>query len=276
VLGALIVVFREVIEAGLIVGIVLAATRGLAGRGRWIGLGLFAGLAGAGVVAGFASLISEAFEGTGQELLNAGVMIVAVLMLTWHNVWMAQHGRELAAELKGVGHAVKSGQRSLAALAVVVGVAVLREGAEVVLFIYGIFASGASGASMLLGGVLGLAAGAAVSLVSYLGLVAIPARYIFSVTTTLIAFLAAGMAAQAVQFLNAAGTVTILERQLWDTSGLLPEGGVPGRILHTLIGYADRPTELQLIAYIAVLALTFLLIRYLAGPAKAPAAVARA
>jgi hypothetical protein len=74
VLGALVIVFREVLEAGLIIGIVLAATRGLPGRGRWVALGVLAGLAGAGVVALFAEAISNAFEGAGQELLNASVL----------------------------------------------------------------------------------------------------------------------------------------------------------------------------------------------------------
>src|SRR5659263_154519 len=62
-LGALIIVFREVIEAGLIVGIVMAATRGVAGRGRWVSFGIGAGVLGAAVVAIFAGAISQAFEG---------------------------------------------------------------------------------------------------------------------------------------------------------------------------------------------------------------------
>src|ERR1051325_10546551 len=96
-LGALIIVFREVIEAGLIVGIVMAATRGVFGRGRWVSFGIIAGIAGASVVALFAGAISEAFQGSGQELFNAGVLSIAVVMLMWHNAWMARHGREIAA-----------------------------------------------------------------------------------------------------------------------------------------------------------------------------------
>lgn len=272
-IGALIIVFREVIEAGLIVGIVLAATRGVPGRALWVAIGLVAGLVGAAIVAASAGLISDLFEGSGQELLNATVLIVAVLMLTWHNVWMASHGRELAAELRGVGDDVRTGERSLAALAVVIGVAVLREGSEVVLFLYGIVAGGASVGSLMLGGVLGLLGGAIVSGISYAGLVAIPSRYIFRVTTALIAFLSAGMAAQAVQFLNAAGTVTILERPLWSTAHILPEDGMLGRVLHTLIGYTDRPTELQLIVYLCVLLATWALMRFVAASNAKPRAI---
>jgi high-affinity iron transporter len=260
-LGALIIVFREVIEAGLIVGIVMAATRGVLGRGRWVSFGVIAGVLGAAIVALFAGAISEAFQGSGQEFFNAGVLSIAVIMLMWHNAWMARHGREIAAEMRQVGTAVSEGAKPLTALAVVVGLAVLREGSEVVLFLYGIFASGTDAGSLLVGGLLGVAAGAAFTGLTYFGLLAIPTRYIFSVTSWLIALLAAGMAAQAVQFLNNGGMVVVLDRTVWDTSWLLSEGSIFGKLLHTLIGYTERPTELQLIVYIGTLLAMYLLMR---------------
>lgn len=260
-LGALIVVFREAIEAGLIVGIVLAATRGVPGRGGYVVVGVVAGMLGAGIVAMFAGAISDLFEGAGQELFNAGVLALAVLMLTWHNVWMARHGREIAAEMRGLGTAVSEGSRPLTALAIVVGIAVLREGAEVVLFLYGIVASGTDVPDLLLGGTLGLAGGAALSALTYLGLVSIPARYIFSVTSVMIALLAAGMAAQSVQFADSAGLIHIGSATMWDTSHWLPESGLAGKLLHTLVGYTERPTLLQLCVYVATLAVTWVLMR---------------
>jgi high-affinity iron transporter len=273
-LGALIIVFREVIEAGLIVGIVMAATRGVPTRDRWIGFGILGGLVGAAVVAIFAGAISQAFEGAGQELFNASVLGIAVVMLMWHNAWMARHGREIAEEMRTIGTAVSEGAKPLTALAVVVGLAVLREGSEVVLFLYGIFASGTSGSALLTGGLLGVAAGAAFTALTYYGLLAIPNRYIFSVTSWLIALLAAGMAAQSVQFLNNAGVVVVFDRTVWDTSWLLSDASLFGKLLHTLIGYTERPTEIQLMTYIATLVAMFLLMR-LARPApraRVPAA----
>lgn len=271
-LGAFIIVFREVIEAGLIVGIVLAATRGVAGRGRWVAVGILAGLVGASLVAGFAGAISDAFQGSGQELLNASILIVAVLMLATHNAWMARHGAEMASEMRELGRAVSAGEKTSVALAVVVGIAVLREGSEVVLFLAGILASGASGMSTFLGGLIGLAGGAALTWLSYVGLLAIPTRYVFQVTTWLITLIAAGLAAQAVQFLDAAGVVSVLGRRVWDSSGILPEDGIAGRVMHTLIGYTDRPTELQLLVYVATIAGMVLLMRIVGGPARSPRA----
>src|SRR5262249_28206242 len=252
-LGSLVIVFREAIEAGLIIGVVLAASRGVPNRGAWVGLGIGAGAVGAGIIALFAEAISGAFEGSGQELLNASVLGAAVVMLMWHNAWMARHGREMAAEMTAVGRAVSAGTRPMTALAVVVGLAVLREGSEIVLFLYGIVAAGASGTALLTGSLLGIAGGAALSALTYRGLVALPTRHVFTVITILIALLAAGMAAQAVQYLDAAGLIDVLGNRVWDSSGYLPQDGIVGRLLHTLVGYTDRPTELQLLAYVATL-----------------------
>src|SRR5690349_20580485 len=267
-LGALIIVFREVIEAGLMVGIVMAATRGVLGRGRWITIGIGGGVLGAGIVAMFAGAISDAFQGSGQELFNAGVLGIAVVMLMWHNAWMARHGREIADEMRDIGAAVSEGAKPLTALAVVVGLAVLREGSEVVLFLYGIVASGTSMSALLLGGALGIVAGAAFSGLTYYGLLAIPQRYIFAVTSWLIALLAAGMAAQSVQFLNNGGMLTVFDTTMWDTSWLLSEGSIPGRLLHTLIGYTERPTGMQLIVYVCTLLAMYLLMRIARAPER--------
>ena len=266
-LAALLIVFREVFEAGLIVGIVMAVTAGVVGRGRWVAAGVAAGVVGACVVALFTGGLSELFGGSGQEVFNAGILSFAVIMLTWHNVWMARHGRELAAELTAAGEAVVAGSKSLAALAIVVAIAVLREGSEVVLFLYGVAAAqGGASWSMALGGGVGLVLGALVCLATYLGLVTIPARYLFAVTSTLIAFLAAGLAAQAIAFLQQAAIITALDQTVWDTSWLLSDSSFLGRALHTLIGYVDQPTAMQLIVYAATLATIVVLMKLFSAP----------
>ncbi len=267
-LPSLLIVFREVFEAGLIVGIVMAVTSGVAGRGRWIAGGVAAGVLGACVVALFTSGLSELFGGSGQELFNAAILGFAVLMLGWHNVWMARHGRQLAAELRAAGAAVVAGSKSLAALAVVVAIAVLREGSEVVLFLYGVAAAeGGAGIGMVIGGIIGLALGSLVCLLTYFGLITIPTRYLFSVTSTLIALLAAGMAAQAIAFLQQADVFTLFDQTVWNTSGILSDESLLGRALHTLIGYVDRPTAMQLIVYAATLTVIAVLMKLFAAPA---------
>ncbi|MDD5248180.1 MAG: FTR1 family protein [Rhodocyclaceae bacterium] len=266
-LATLIIVFREVIEAGLVIGIVLAATRGVPRRSLWVGGGVVGGAAGACLVAAFADAIAKTMAGAGQELFNASVMAIAVLMLTGHNVWMAREGRHIAQEMKLLGNEVVAGQRSLAALAVVVSVAVLREGSEIVLFLYGIaLSAGTTTISMFIGGAIGVAVGGIVSAAMYHGLMRIPTRHLFAVTSWLIALLAAGMASQATVFLQQAGLVTVLSHVVWDTSEVLSDGSLPGKALHTLVGYADRPTGIQLLVYSATLVSIFTLMRWFGQP----------
>jgi high-affinity iron transporter len=179
---------------------------------------------------------------------------------------MAGHGRELAREVRAVGAAVAEGERPLTALAVVVGVAVLREGSEVVLFLYGVLATGGTTvAAMLAGGALGIGLGAAMSTLLYFGLLAVPAHRLFAVTTGLITLLAAGLASQAVFFLQQADYLQNLATPLWDSSWLLRDSSVPGHLLHTLIGYTAMPDGAQLLAYAAVIALMLALMRLARG-----------
>jgi high-affinity iron transporter len=204
-------------------------------------------------VALFAGELGAMFDGAGQDLFNAAILLVAVGMLTWHNTWMAAHGRALAREVRAVGTAVAAGERPLVALAIVVGVAVLREGSEVVLFLYGVSAAGGTSASgMVAGGALGIGLGAVLSALIYIGLLTVPAHRLFAVTTGLITLLAAGLAAQAVVFLQQADYVRGLTTALWDTSWLLSDESLPGRLLHTLIGYTATPNGAQVVAYLLV------------------------
>ena len=183
-------------------------------------------------------------------------------MLGWHNVWMNRHGRELAANTARLGKAVLGGSRPLYALALVVGIAVLREGSETVLFLYGIaIASGVSALSILGGGILGLVGGAAIGALIYLGLVAIPLRRLFTVTSWLILLLAAGMASQGAAFLMQADLLPSLGNELWDTSSILSDRSMLGVLLHVLIGYSAQPAGIQVVFYLATLVVIGTLMR---------------
>jgi high-affinity iron transporter len=250
-----LILFREVLEAALVLSIVAAATRMVPGRNRWLAIGVGCGLAGALVVALFAQQIADAMEGVGQELFNAGVLFAAVAMLGWHNVWMQRHGRELASRMKSVGAAVTSGALPLYAVATAVGLAVLREGSEVVLFLYGIAGGGANASELLIGSAVGLVVGAGVGFALYAGLLRLSTKHLFSVTGWMILLLAAGMAAGGAKYLNQAGWLPSLGHSLWDTSWLLAQDSALGQVFHVLVGYVERPSGIQLAFYLATIAL---------------------
>ena len=268
-LSTALIVFREVLEAALVVSIVLAATKGVPRRGWWVSGGLAGGIVGAGLIAGFADVISTWASGMGQEVFNAGVMFVAVIMLAWHSIWMSQHSREMAQQLASVGKAVAAGSRPLTGLAIVVGVAVLREGSEAVLFLYGIAAGDPGQTSqMIVGGLRGIVGGIGLGAAMYAGLLQIPLKRLFGVTNGLIVLLAAGMASQGVGFLVSAGLLPAWGDTVWDTSWLLRETSIVGKMLHTLVGYTARPAGIQVVAYIATLATIVFLARAVSRPQR--------
>ncbi len=265
-LATAVIVLREVLEAALVVSIVLAATRGVRQRGLWVGYGVAGGTLGALIVAAFAERLAAAASGLGQEIFNASVLGVAVIMLGWHQIWMSRHGRQMASELSSVGAAVRVGSRPLYVLSVVVAMAVLREGSELVLFLYGIAASGPGQSRELASGfALGMGGGIALSLAMYLGLLRVPAKRMFAVTGWLILLLAAGMAAQAVAFLVQADILPAVGEAIWDTSRFLPDDSLLGKLLHTLVGYTAKPYGIQLGTYLLTLGLMLALMRMVGG-----------
>jgi high-affinity iron transporter len=275
-LATAIIIFREVLEAALIVGIVMAASRGAPQRGISVGGGIGGGIIGALGVAGGARTIATMAQGMGQELFDAAILFAAVVMLGWHNVWMARHGRDLASNATQLGHDVRSGAQPLWALAFAVGLAVLREGSETVLFLYGIAVGGESGvSSLVLGGGIGLVLGIAVGVGIYWGLVSIPMRQLFTVTSWLVLLLAAGLASQGAAFLMQANVLPALGSNLWDTSFLVSDQSILGKILRTLIGYTAQPAGIQLVFYVTTLVVIGGLMRRLRPTAGTPAQVAR-
>ncbi len=255
--GTAIIVFREALEAALLIGIIAAATRGLNGRGRWIGLGIVAGLVLSLVVALFTDVIAEWADGAGQELFNVGVLGVAVLMLAWHNIWMTKHGKELAERARQMAHSVASGGKELSAIALVISLAVLREGSETTLFLYGLATGNHLGAGTVATGVgLGLLGGVMAGYLLYAGLVRIPVRWLFGVTSLLVLMLASGMGGQMARLLIQGDIVSFSGDALWDTSTILPMNSILGNLLHVMVGYEARPSVLQVMFYV----ITFCLI----------------
>lgn len=250
-LATAIIVFREALEAALIISIVMAASKGLAQRNLWISGGVAGGIAGALLIAAFTSVIASAASGMGLELFNAGALLLAVIMLGWHNIWMARQGKEMAKEAGDVSKSILAGKRAPYALALIAGVAVLREGAETALFLYGIAVSGKDSLwVMFAGGLLGAAGGIALGVALYFGLLRVPVKKLFTVTSWMILLLAAGLAAQGAGFLVQANILPPLGAEVWDTSGFLAESSLLGKVLHTLVGYIARPAGIQVLFYV--------------------------
>lgn len=267
-LPAFIVVFREFLEIAIVLGVVIAATRGLANRKRFIWAGIIAGVLGSLIVAYFAEGISNAAEGMGQELFNAAILLTASAVIGWTVLWMRSHARQMTAHIKQVGAQIIEGTLPAYTITVVIGLAVLREGAEIVLFTYGMLASGQALFNVIVGGILGAVAGSIFGLALYLGIITIPMRYVFQVTSWMLIFLSAGMASLAAKYLVAGGAIDWLTNKMWDSSWLLSEDSIAGQILHAMVGYSDQPMAIQLVFFAVTLGLLTSIMRLMDGRQK--------
>jgi len=251
-LAAALIVFREVLEASLIVTIILAATQGVRLRGFWVLAGITGGVLGAGLVAACTSYLATLFDGAGQDVVNAGILFLAVALIGWHTVWMNSHGREIAVQMRDVGQNVSDGEKHMSVLAVVVGLAVMREGSEIVLMLQGLWASG-NQMTTISGGILGLGAGVVVSTLMYFGFLVLPLQRVFSVTNVILVLIAAGMAARGANFLTQAGLIPDFGSRLWDSSALISDQSALGQVLAALIGYIARPSGIEVACYAATI-----------------------
>jgi high-affinity iron transporter len=244
-----IIVFREILEIALILGILIAATRAISGRTKWILSGLIAGIFGCSAIAFFTNSISESFNGMGQEIFNGFILIAASISISWTVLWMQKHSKTLSKELKALSNSVKEGKKPLYILSIVVFLSVLREGAEIVLFTYSSYVSGVLASSVFLGLAIGIILGSAVGLALYFGMLKAFGKYFFIITTWMLVFLSAGITAQAIGFWINAEFVPPLINPIWDSSFILSQSSMIGKFLHIFLGYLDRPSGMQIIGY---------------------------
>ena len=267
-----VIIFREIFEISLIISVLLVATKGMAGRLKWVWLGLLGGTIGSVIVACLAEKITNLAAGMGQELMNAVTLMIASVLIGWTVIWMRRYGRFLTQHFKAVGQSVSCGEKPLYTLAIVIALAVLRDGSEIVLFAYGILASGQSYISMVSGSFLGLISGAAVGAALYFGMVKISPRALFSITSWMLILLAAGMASQAVGFLQAGGFISVLSSTVWDSSKWISDNSLLGNILHTLVGYNAQPSIMQLVIYMTVFFAITVILKFYGNPSLKPIA----
>jgi len=249
--GTGLIVFRETLEAALFVGIVAAATRSVPNRTRWLMLGAVAGMVGSLLMATAMDQISDWANGLGQDLVNVVILSVALLMLTWHTIWVSTHAREMTEDARRLGADASQGIGSLWAVALAVAMTVLREGAETVLFVAGLVSGSPEGiTTLMLSATLGFLLGVAAGWLIYSGLGQVQPRRLFAITNVLILMLAGNLASQLARTLQQADWLQWLSERAWDSSELLTNDSLIGMVLHGVIGYDASPSQLQVLFYL--------------------------
>lgn len=275
--GTFIVTLREGFEAALILGIVYTYLEKIGARRHY----RYATAGGAlGVLASIAvgvavTVLSGPLLDLGPDLIATAVIFVAVVVLTWHGCWMQQHARAMKGDvLRRIDEAEMTHQFWIIGLIAFVGV--FREGAETVLFLWGLMsqATSVSGWASVTGGVLGVATAAILGWAIFRGGKHISLKRFFTVTSVLLLFLAAGMLSTGIGKLQGLGFLP-QTNILWDTSFLLSDQGLIGGFMSGLVGYRARPSTLEVSAYATYLVIAGALIFRGALPAPASRPIPR-
>jgi len=261
-LATLVIFLREGVEASMIIAILLAYLNRIGRRDHFrdvfIGVGAALLLATAGGAVAYETIRS--YDGSRvQTIFETITFLVAATVLTYMTFWMRKHARSLSKELRARADAALDG-RARWGLGLLAFQAVGREGLETVVFTLAIiFSTSAAGA--LTGAVIGLVGALCIAFVIYrLGHRLNLSRF-FRVIGVLLIFFAAGLLADAVENLQQLGWLPVLEEPMWHSGRLLSENSALGDVLHSFFGYSDAPTPLQLlvyVAYLAIAALTYL------------------
>jgi len=254
-LESFLVLFRETLEAALVIGIVLGYLA-RTGQPRYRPLVWWGVASGVGIsllVAWLFQRLAGGFEGRAEQVFEGLVMLAGAALLTTLLVWMAGKRDAAAKVLRSVERSLAPGGSQGPGLFLLVFLSVVREGVESVIFLGGVRVGAGTGG--LVGALSGLLAAALLGFLLFRGGLRVRLGLFFGVTNVLLLLFAAGLVAHGLHELVEAGWLPALVDPVWDLNPLLPERGVLGSLLRGLFGYNGDPSLLELLGYACYAAL---------------------
>ena len=303
-----VITLREGVEAGLVVGIVLAYLNKAekTNLNSWVYGGVGSGLVASGLVGVLFGWLIQVLGSANQTyapvikpLLEGLFGVAAIGMLSWMLIWMTRQARLLKTQIEGaVSQTLTSSTGAGWGIFGLIFFTVLREGFETVLFIA---AQLQQGWVPVAGAIAGILAAVGITVLLFKWGVRINLRQFFQVMGVFLLVIVAGLVISALGHIDlafnrlaqmddryanvcffherfAANPSCFLGGLLWDTSKILPKRQFPGIVFRLLLGYEDRPYLLQAVAYIGFwLTIGATYLRSLSGlgtaaPKPAPAA----
>jgi high-affinity iron transporter len=275
-----LITLREGVEAALVVGIVLACLRQAKQLQLipYVYFGVAAGLGASVLVGGLLLQLLQQMQNITtpdvvaiRQLLETGLGVLAIAMLSWMLIWMTRQARSLKAEIESsVQSAVTDGGVAAWGIFSLIATAVLREGFETVLFLAAQFQKGWAAP---IGAILGILGAAIVGVLLFKLGVKIDLKQFFQVMGTVLLLIVSGLVISALRHLDAAAIAFVqlhpqadwlcwssaptclLGPLVWDARAVLPDKEFPGIILKTLFGYREMLYTVQAIAYLLFLGL---------------------
>lgn len=249
-----IVLFREFLEISILLSIILAVTKKVENSRICVIAGVMIGVIMSSLLAFATKTISGLFGGMGDEIFDSVIILITVAVIGWTVVWMQGYSGKIKQEFDNLSMQVNSGNAGYLTLILVVAVTILREGTEIILYIYSIASVEVIDIDdYLLGGGIGAISGVMFGTVIYWGLMNLADRYIFRISSFLLLIIAAGLASEAAGILTSSGNIPALSDQVWDSSWLVEDNSVVGRILNAITGYNAKPNGMQLVFYLTTI-----------------------
>ena len=253
--GTFLITLREALEAALLLGLVYTYLDKIGARQHfgWVSLGGALGLAASIAMGVTVAYFSGPLVDLGPDVVAAAVIFLAVILLTWHAWWMQRHARGISGEVERRIEGARRTQR-LWMVGLIAFTGVFREGAETVIFLWGLMAeaTSAAGWGSVAAGVAGVGSAGLLGWMIFRGGRRLSLARFFTVTTVLLIFLAAGLFSTGIGRLQSLGVLPMMA-PLWDTSWLLSDSSVVGSFLAGLFGYRERPSPLEAAGYAAYL-----------------------
>lgn len=255
--GILFIVWRESVEALLVVGIVygwVSLTQKPQRRSGLIclWLGMFIGLFLAILLSYLLITVNHILAPDSANIFQALMTFIAAAMIVYMVKWMRVSGKNLKANMRQSLEKNTSIFWRNVSIVTVVAVAVAREGSEASIFIYALGFGNQTHLSLPVLGVLGLGVLLAVATIALLqlGNKLISWRFFFKVTEALLLLLGGGLLLNGMDRLILSGFLTPLHNKVWDTSFLISDGGFIAPVLASFAGYRATPSLMCILGYV--------------------------
>ncbi len=256
---SVIIILREVLEAALLISLLLAMSAHIHLKLRWVLTALCLGLGFAVVYADQLAFISNLFDGLGQEMINTSLQITISIMLGIGCCYIVQtlvaeqSIKTTATERINILSQSLSNRLFFKGLLIcIVALAIVREGSEIIIYIFGFASNKDVFLTVLLGGSIGLGIGISIGVIFFYSLISVSFNHFILLLIVFSGFIAAGLLIQAVNLLYQADWLE-MQNFLWDSSSIISEESIVGQLLYAMIGYEATPSILQVLIYSVIL-----------------------
>jgi len=254
-----LVVFRECLEISIILGIICAATKSIQNAVYYIVGGIVAGTILSAFLAFFINSLTFTLSGFGEEIFDVLIIMLTVVVVGATAIWIKRSASKMSGKMSNLSSKIEKGLAPRIILTSVVATTIFREVTEIVLFIHALASAyDLSPMDYILGFGLGLGAGIVAATCIYYGLSRFAMKSLLRITFVLLVLIAASLASEAAGILTSIGFLDVYNEPLWDSSWLISDFSMVGRMLKILVGYTAQPNSMQILFYFTTIIVIYL------------------